>query len=769
MPKSRLILIFVCAFYFNLFSQALAEMPNSTVPGIAPLASAKILSEVAPNGGWSPAISPDGRKIAFLSSTLHTPADLWIMNIDGSEARRLTTRGVQAFRWSEDSRSIRFTSVRKGFEEVLTIDASGAGREERIPGLPPGASIPGFSPDGSLFAITVPGEQNARDLWIGTADGERLEAVTEKIGIRNVFWHSDSRKIYYEAGSKNYGVGIWELDLGTMESRSLLSKYIGTPVYSSQAGLVAYPYPVNPGEFQVHTMTLAGTAVGSHSAPRLAGRGLVWDETGQGVYYLGQDIETIPAERAEVKESRPAGIINRLKGLFSGRQKATGVTAEEQQKERVLKETPPFHRQEESSFRRVGVTSLWHLDFASGVEQRISPPDLHTVDFALAPDGRSMVLAGVLKESHTAELFALDPGSGILNRLARSKPSAWLATPSLDSSQIAFFANDSGIDTLKIVSLQGGEELAAYPGVIQEGDTRLFWLPQSDGLLIFSGRGLLAFNSEGPIDFPGRNDHRTLLGADVSIQADKVLLNSIPKFGETPGLYMLEAVDNKFVQTDLRNAPADEYAADLYLQPCWSLDGRKIAFTDRIDVWTMNGDGTGRRWLTTYAERNGNGKERPALASYPAWSVRGDMLAYTLTIFEEKGLVRQLWVMKADGSEPKMLHSQPVDSQFLVYLPEYTHLPFFDFDDQRIIFTASEEGVPNIFAVSIQDGALRRLTETGAIFPAMLPEEGVIIYTSLARNIEELMVMNNDGSGKRLLLTGESTALGGMTGMAKNE
>jgi Tol biopolymer transport system component len=116
-----------------------------------------------------------------------------------------------------------------------------------------------------------------------------------------------------------------------------------------------------------------------------------------------------------------------------------------------------------------------------------------------------------------------------------------------------------------------------------------------------------------------------------------------------------------------------------------------------------------------------------------------------------------------------MLHSQPVDSQFLVYLPEYTHLPFFDFDDQRIIFTASEEGVPNIFAVSIQDGALRRLTETGAIFPAMLPEEGVIIYTSLAGNIEELMVMNNDGSGKRLLLTGESTALGGMTGMAKNE
>lgn len=698
-----------------------------------------------PNGGREPVFSPDGSRIAFLSSTLHTPADLWIMNSDGSGARRLTTRGVQGFRWSADGASLRYTTVRKGFEEVLTIAVDGGDEEKRLAGLPAGASLPVYSPDGRLFAVTVPGEQNVRDLWVGTADGERLEAVTEKIGVRSVFWHPDSRKIYYEAGSKSYGVGIWEIDLATMESKSLLGKYIGTPVYSPQAGLVAYPYPVKPGEFEVHTMQLDGTAGGIYPAPRLAGRGIVWDAAGTGVYYLGQDIEKIvpPAEK---------GLLAWLKGLFSGADpEEAGKSPDKPKQDGQPDGASAPHSKGSISFNRVGVTSLWHLDLASGSERRISPAELHLVDFSFAPDGKGMVLSGVLKDSYTTELFRVDPETGALIRLTPGRASAWLPTPSLDSSKIAYFTNEAGVDSLKIVNLQGAE-VAAYPGIVQESGTRLFWLPQSEGLLVFSGRGLLAFTEQGGINFPGSKDHRAFLEADVSIHADKVLLNSIPRYGETPGLYMLEAKDGEFIQSDLRFPPAGEYAAELYMQPRWSLDGKKIAFTDRIDVWTMNEDGLARKWVTNYAERNNAGKERPALASYPVWSVRGEMIAFTLTVFEEKSLLRQLWVMKADGSEPKLLHSQMMDSQFQVYLPEYTSLPFFNFDDTRVIFTAPDNGVPNIYAVDIADATLRRLTEDGAVFPALLPEEGVIVYTSLAGNNEKLMLMGTDGSGKRPLL-----------------
>jgi Tol biopolymer transport system component len=729
-----------------------ADSGDSVVPIVAVAATAGNdrlpPAGPGPNGGWNPVFSPDGSRIAFLSSTLHTPADLWVMKVDGSAPKRLTSRGVKGFSWTEDGTAIRIQTVRKGFVEILSINVDHTANAARVPGLPPGASLPVYSPDNSLFAVTVPGEQRIRDLWIGTADGERLDAVTEKIGIRSVFWHPDSRKIYYEAGGGSYGVGIWEMDLATMESKSLLANYIGTPVYSSRAGLIAFPFPTNPGEFEVRTMKLDGAEVTSHYSPRLPGKMVAWDAAGQGVYYLGQDIEKIvPAEKGVF-----AGMFERLKGLFAGeKEKDAAGNKKGAAADKDAENGPPLHNKAVETFRRVGVTALWHLDFATNVETRVSPAELHLVDFSLSPEGGKAVLAGVLEDSFNTELFSLDLAAGEMTRLTRSRGSSWLPTPSFDSSSIAFFTNEGGGDTLKVVDRQG-KETAAYPGIALETDTRIFRLPASGGLLIYSGRGLVAFTEEkGAIGFPSRKDHRTFLGLDVSIQADKVLLNAVPRHGETPGLYMLEAVDNTFVETDLRYPQAAEeaYAPELYMQPRWSLDGTKIAFTDRTDVWTMNADNTGRKWITNYRERNQDEKNKPALASYPVWSSRGDRLCYTLTVYDQKTIHRQLWIVMADGSEAKMLHSQAMDSQFQVYLPEYTNLPFFDYDDEKIIFTIPDNGVPNIYAVAIKDGALHRLTEDGAIFPALLPEEGVILYTSLAENNEKLMSMNVDGTGKR--------------------
>lgn len=756
-------------FSLALCSPALATNSEKTTDsaGLTSVSMAEtdqLQDKVAsPNGGWSPAFSPDGRRVAFLSATLHTPADLWVMNADGSEARRLTTRGVQSFSWSEDGTTIRLKTVRKSFEEVLSIGLDGT-KEKRIQGLPTGSSFPHYSPDGSLFAITAPGEQNTIDLWIGTADGKRLEAITEKIGIRSIFWHPDSRKIYYEAGGQSYGVGIWEIDLSTMQSKSLLDNYIGTPVYSSQAGMMAYAYPTNPGEFDVQTMKLDGSGIKSHPSPRLPGKRLVWNREGTGVYYLGQDIEEIVAEEEE--KGIIAGIINSFLGFFSGdsqkESKAVDSSEEKDAGENAtdddLEEAPPLHNKEGKKFRRIGSAALWYLDLATGAERKISPPALHLINFTLSPDGKKVILAGLLADSYNTELFSLDPVTADLIRLTRSRVSSWLPTPSQDSAKIAFFTNKGGIGNLKIASPQG-QELASYPGIAQEGDTRVFWLPESEGLLIYSSRGLLAFTEEkGAIAFPSKKDHRAFLGADVSIQEDKVLLNTVPRYGQTPGLYMLEAIDGTFVQTDLRfPSVVGEYAAEMYMQPRWSLDGKKIAFADRIDIWTMNADGTGRKWLTKYLQANKDEKNTPALASYPIWSSQGEMLSFTLTVYEKNSIHRQLWVMKADGTDRRMLYSQALDSQFQMYLPEYTNLPFFDYDDRQIIFTAHDDGVPNIYAVDVKDGVLHKLTESGAIFPALLPEEGVILYTSLAGNNEQLMAMNSDGTEKHLFVVKEKS------------
>jgi Tol biopolymer transport system component len=711
-------IIVICVFLFLIACtpeqairpevQEIVSAPAVTIP---PLAGKKPADE--PNGGFSPSYSPDGKMIAFLSSTLHTPPDLWIFKADGTGANRLTTRGVKSFRWSPDSKSIMVIANRKGFEETLIIGIEDEAGERRVSGLVPGASIPVYSPDGKLFAFTAPGENKARDLWIGTADGERAEPVTEKLGIRNVFWGPDSRKIYYEVGGKGYGVGVWEMDLATMESKSLMGNYIGTPDYSEKAGLITYSYPTNPGEFEVHTMKLDGSDIKKYKAPRLSGRWLLWDASGKGIYYTGQDI----TQSEEEKKTE------------------TGA---------VEKSASPHESTKTENVNRTGVNSLWHLNLETGAEERISPPDLHVSEFSSSPDGNKILFSGVLKDSFTSELFSLDSASSEMLRLVKSRGSSWMPLPSRDSTRIAFFTNEGAGDSIKVVSF-GGEEIDSYP-IILEGDTRIFWLPESGGFLIFSSRGLLAFTEKGPIEFPNSGDHRAYFYVDVSIQGDKVLLNSIPSFGEIPGLYMLEVTEGKFVQKDLRYPQVKEDMPQLYFQPRWSFDGERIAFTDRADVWTMTAEGTGRRWITNYEESNREGNGKPSLASYPVWSIKGDMICYTLTVYDDNTVLRQIWIMKADGSDKKMLYSEELDSQFQVYLPEFTNQPFFDATDEKVIYTVVNNGIPNIYSVDIKDGTMQKLTENGAIFPALLPEEGIIIYTSLEGNNETLRVMNSDGT-----------------------
>ncbi len=678
----------------------------------SPVAPRPVSTWASPNGGWAGSYSPDGSKIAFLSSTLHTPANLWVMNADGGAARPLTRRGADSFRWLADGQALHFSTRRRGFSEVMRAELE-AGAPQRVPGLPPNASVPVYSPDGRLFALTVVGTGKIRDLWIGTADGSRLEAVTEKLGVRSVFWGPDSRTIYYEVG-KTYGVGIWRMDLATIESSVLLNKYIGTPTYSPVNGLIAYAFPDNPGEFSVHTMTVDGDEVQVAKAPRLTGRWLVWGGKGEGVYYVGQDIAVATDE--DTSQADEASAVH-----------------------------PQAAKRE---FARVGVSSLWYLDLASGEETRVTSSDLHLTGFAVGPDAKSVLLSGVLPDSFAGELFRLNLENEQVTRLTRTRPSAWMPVATRDSAKIAFFTNESKVDSLEVVTA-AGERLESHPGIAQEGGVRLFWLPESEGLLIFSPRGLGAFTSEGPISFANRGDHRAYLYADVSIQSDSVLISSIPRYGELPGLYMLDVVDAVFRQSDLRYPAAPERAAELYLQPKWSFDGNLISFSDKIDIWVMNADGSGRRRITHFYEANIEGKARPALATHPVWSSSGTMLCFTKTVYEEQEILRQLWTVQRDGAKPQLIHSEPVASAFQWRQEESTNLPFFDLTDERLIFTRLDDGLPNLYAAETKSGKIRRLTETGAIYPVLLPEEDLIVYISLEGNNERLRVMNGNGSEKR--------------------
>ena len=91
----------------------------------------------AQNGGASlPVFSPDGRQIVFAATAEKAGAhDLFVINADGSNRRRLTTHpdSDTTPTWSPDGKEIAFTSDRTGRPQIYIMSASGTGQPRRLP------------------------------------------------------------------------------------------------------------------------------------------------------------------------------------------------------------------------------------------------------------------------------------------------------------------------------------------------------------------------------------------------------------------------------------------------------------------------------------------------------------------------------------------------------------------------------------------------------------------------------------------------------------
>ncbi len=105
-----------------------------------------------------PAVSPDGKRIAFASSR-NGDYEIYLMNLFGSDPQRLTTsRGLDIRpRWSPDGSRIIFTSNRHGNYEVFVMTSDGM-NPTRLTDNEERDDYPTWHPDGKRVLIV--GERN---------------------------------------------------------------------------------------------------------------------------------------------------------------------------------------------------------------------------------------------------------------------------------------------------------------------------------------------------------------------------------------------------------------------------------------------------------------------------------------------------------------------------------------------------------------------------------------------------------------------------------
>jgi hypothetical protein len=169
-----------------------------------------------------PAWSPDGERIAFRGWAMggdvgiFNPGDIWVMDADGTNRRKLTaaTAGAESFQaptWSprlpDGTQRLAFVRESRGAEgyHVAHLETMRADGSDRRPITTAGSQMdadPTWSPDGGTVAFVRTGGTASGDLWLVSAGGgsERpLMSVTiEPAGAqRSPAWSPDGGSIAF--------------------------------------------------------------------------------------------------------------------------------------------------------------------------------------------------------------------------------------------------------------------------------------------------------------------------------------------------------------------------------------------------------------------------------------------------------------------------------------------------------------------------------------------------------------------------------------------